>query len=490
MIRLFTTRLSQLDAIYADRPFFDGVRARLLAVFIVLLSFYVPTNIVQMLWFHPQYYSFRIVVNLGMLGVAWYAMWKLFQGRLQLAGSLIALGAILPAHATVLLTLTHLGTHPVSLGFKAFVQDVIFLPGALMFAPRRLALALVAYIVAGHVIFFSIALQHVPIAGSLEDVAAVMLREGLVAILFLFGIGVTVVHLIETAHKRSEEALRQTRAMNDNLERLVAERTVALEQLNGELTAMNDEKNAFMGMAAHDLRNPAVKIRMITEILDAQGDYSETRVRADLAVIADTSTRMLGLLTNLLDINAIEEGRVALRPTSLDAHAILREVHGDFRARAAAKGIDFVLVAPPIDAPATLRVWVDAAAIRQVLENLVSNALKFSSPGKGVWLSVQAAPPGRVHFAVRDEGPGLSDADRFKLFSKFTRLSAQPTGGESSNGLGLSIVKRLVEALAGTIAAESEPGHGATFRVDFPATATDSRSPFALAPVGVAALAG
>ena len=105
----------------------------------------------------------------------------------------------------------------------------------------------------------------------------------------------------------------------------------------------------------------------------------------------------------------------------------------------------------------------------QVLENLVSNAVKYSPPGKNIFVRLKRHAEA-VRVEVQDEGPGLSAEDQKKLFGKFARLSAKPTGGEHSTGLGLSIVKKMVEAMNGRVWCESELGRGATFIVEFPTT--------------------
>jgi signal transduction histidine kinase len=117
----------------------------------------------------------------------------------------------------------------------------------------------------------------------------------------------------------------------------------------------------------------------------------------------------------------------------------------------------------------------------QVLDNLISNALKYSPHGKNVFVRITKTEVQTVNdddesvrvfsyirFAVQDEGPGLSALDKEKLFQKFTRLSARPTGGEYTTGLGLSIVKKMVEAMHGRVWCESEFGKGATFIVELP----------------------
>jgi signal transduction histidine kinase len=114
-------------------------------------------------------------------------------------------------------------------------------------------------------------------------------------------------------------------------------------------------------------------------------------------------------------------------------------------------------------------VLVDPSLAVQVLENLISNAVKYSPPGKSIFVRLKKHAQG-VRVEVQDEGPGLSAEDQKKLFGKFARLSAKPTGGEHSTGLGLSIVKKMVEAMKGKVWCESELGRGATFIVEFPAT--------------------
>jgi signal transduction histidine kinase len=116
-------------------------------------------------------------------------------------------------------------------------------------------------------------------------------------------------------------------------------------------------------------------------------------------------------------------------------------------------------------------VLVDEQAFGQVMENLVSNAIKYSPPGKNIFISVYLFPATshtHLRIAVRDEGPGISESDQKKLFGKFARLTAQPTGGEDSTGLGLAIVKKMVEAMNGRVWCESEVGNGATFVLELP----------------------
>jgi two-component system sensor histidine kinase/response regulator len=116
-------------------------------------------------------------------------------------------------------------------------------------------------------------------------------------------------------------------------------------------------------------------------------------------------------------------------------------------------------------------VMADFSALDQVLENLLSNALKFSPPGKNIFVSVRAAG-GRVECRIRDEGPGFTEADKAKMFRRYGRLSARPTAGEPSTGLGLSIVRKLVQLMGGELTCESNAGQGAAFSFCLPCPTT------------------
>ncbi|MEP6671228.1 MAG: HAMP domain-containing sensor histidine kinase [Chthoniobacter sp.] len=223
---------------------------------------------------------------------------------------------------------------------------------------------------------------------------------------------------------------------------------------NEELAHLNNEKTEFLGMAAHDLRNPLTAIIGNADLLqmEMRGEAAESGRE-----ISKAGRRMLELITDLLDANAIEAGRYASQVEPHDLRALVVAGRQNHAAAAERKQSTLQLH----DGPAC---WaqVDRKAVLQIVDNLVSNALKYSPPGSVIALTVQALDE-EVEFAVRDQGPGISAEDQKKLFQKHTRLSARPTGGESSVGLGLSIVKRLAEAMGGSVTCESTMGAGATF---------------------------
>jgi two-component system sensor histidine kinase/response regulator len=244
----------------------------------------------------------------------------------------------------------------------------------------------------------------------------------------------------------------------------------ALLQLNQRLRDLNDEKNEFLGIAAHDLRSPLNQIIGAAQLVLADpalagGDSAEM-----VDIIRRAAEHMNQLVVNLLDANAIERGEMKLNPVACDLGALAADVVAAHHPRALAKQQSLLFTPPP--APILFR--ADRDSVIQVIDNLVSNAIKYSPRGKSVRVRV-AERNGCVRGEVCDEGPGLTAADQKRLFGKFARLSARPTGGESSTGLGLSIVKRMVEAQEGRVWCESEPGRGSTFIVEFPASAEAAR---------------
>jgi signal transduction histidine kinase len=175
---------------------------------------------------------------------------------------------------------------------------------------------------------------------------------------------------------------------------------------------------------------------------------------------------MLMLMTDLLDSEMLAEGRRKLTFTDVNAAAMIHEVLASLASVAERKKIRF----DTSGVGKVSAVLADAGALRQIIENLASNALKFSSPGRTIWL-VLTEWNQRVRLEVRDEGPGVQPDEVERIFSKYTRGSARPTAGEQSTGLGLSIVRQLVTAMNGRVWCESTSGKGATFIVVLP-TAT------------------
>jgi len=244
-----------------------------------------------------------------------------------------------------------------------------------------------------------------------------------------------------TAHARMQAALQR------------------LAETNQKLKVMNDEKNEFLGIAAHDLKNPLTSILVNGDLLRAVGDGPQVKYANKIVASAET---MRNLITDLLDVHAIEEGRFASKAEPCDLAALVHDCIEANLPNATHKQIELL---PGVIAP--VAVLTDRTAARQILDNLISNAVKYSPHGASVQIELRSDGQKAV-ILVRDKGPGLSEEDQQNLFKKFCRLSAKPTGGESSNGLGLAIAHRLANALGGTIRCESKLGEGSTFIFELP----------------------
>ncbi|HEY5227167.1 MAG TPA: hybrid sensor histidine kinase/response regulator [Opitutaceae bacterium] len=234
--------------------------------------------------------------------------------------------------------------------------------------------------------------------------------------------------------------------------------------LVSQLSKANADKDRFLGMCAHDLRNPLSSIRGLAELMneDAIGEMTVEQ-KEIIQTIHGASQSMLQLVNELLDVATIEGGHLKLdkAPTSI-AEIVERSVHLS-NIEAAKKNTKIEMVKangdPIVD--------VDRNKIRQVVDNIISNAVKYSPKGSIITVVIHA-DANVAGFAVRDSGPGIPDSERHMLFKDYSRLSAKPTGGEKSTGLGLAICRKIVEAHNGTIGVENIPGRGAEFIVSLP----------------------
>lgn len=237
-----------------------------------------------------------------------------------------------------------------------------------------------------------------------------------------------------------------------------------LQEQNEELNSLNMEKNEIMGIVAHDLKNPIGAVRGLAELIQMNLVDAEQQGEILHQIIA-TSERMLELVTNLLDVNRLESQGMQFQAVTFDIAPVVESTVWQYKQQAEAKNITLHFENIVFADGASNLVLADEQAIMQVLDNVISNAVKYSPLGKNVFVRVKSSTEA-VRVEVQDEGPGISEEDMTKLFGKFARLSARPTGGEHSTGLGLSIVKKMVEAMNGKVWCESELGKGATFIVE------------------------
>ena len=234
-----------------------------------------------------------------------------------------------------------------------------------------------------------------------------------------------------------------------------------IEYKNQELLELNKEKNHLIGIVAHDLRNPLTSALTIGGLLKTgeqlsqeQQEYTEHMVNA--------MERMNNMVNRILDIKAIESKSIELNLQKTNLAEVLQEVQENFHDALKNKQLEFQFNQQHPQPVA----MVDRNYLTQVFENLVSNAIKFSPPKRIISVDI-IQNNGAIITEIKDQGPGLTEEDMARLFQKYQKLSARPTGGEQSTGLGLSIVKKYVEAMDGRVWAESQPGKGATFKVEF-----------------------
>jgi len=240
--------------------------------------------------------------------------------------------------------------------------------------------------------------------------------------------------------------------------------TLEKSRLYEEVIRFNDLKNKFLGIAAHDLRSPIAVIKGYAELLTngLMGDLDYAQ-KKPIRTIAEHCDKMLALINDLLDVSAIESGHLAVEMREVDLGDYLAEVHRNNALLAKAKAMELVLEVPE----ALPKVSMDPNRIDQVINNLITNAVKFSKPQSRITL--RAVSRGQeVVISVMDQGQGIPPGEISKIFHYFGRTNVLPTAGEKSTGLGLAIAKRMVEAHGGKIGVESQPGKGSTFTFTLP----------------------
>jgi len=265
----------------------------------------------------------------------------------------------------------------------------------------------------------------------------------------------------------------QLHRANVGLEERVAERTHDLTTANRRLAAQwarlrqaNSFKSEILGTVAHDLKNPLGVILGRTEILKemiGRAGALDDGVQAQIAYIRDAANRLTGMVDDLVTDAMADALDITIRRERVDISVLVREVAEANRPLAARKEQTITVSAPPEHTA-----MCDVDRIREAIDNLISNAIKYSPIGGTIDIIV-TQEAGNIVVQVKDQGAGLSPEDISRLFGRFQRLSAKPTAGETSTGLGLSIVKRIVDLHGGRITVESA-GHakGATFNMQLP----------------------
>lgn len=256
--------------------------------------------------------------------------------------------------------------------------------------------------------------------------------------------------------------------MLDSKERVaasIANAQAELEQALMQLETIPTVSHSAVAFAAHALNNFLAVTGGTSELLGlALADHPDPHIQTWLNTIQN-ATRLMGQIVAALMKDALIAGEPRISLAKVDLAALLQTVCYYYQSHAERKQMRLLFFPPP---EMHCYVWTDHTALAAVMDNLLSNAIKYSPPGSSVWIRIDQSEEGYI-CSVRDEGPGISAADQERLFQRGVRLSAAPTGGESSHGYGLAVAKELVALLRGTIWCESEFGAGSTFRFQIPA---------------------
>lgn len=232
-----------------------------------------------------------------------------------------------------------------------------------------------------------------------------------------------------------------------------------IEQRNQQLNQLNEEKNDLIKVLAHDLRSPLSNIITSSVLLKEHSTLDENGSKM-IEFISQSSEKIQSMIEKILDVEAIESGERNMNMEAVDPEGIIKSVLKENGSRAQRKGITL-----RHEGVSGLKVLADTFYLQQVIENLVSNAIKFSESNTTITVGLYDRQDS-VRIMVKDEGPGFSSEDQGNIFKKFHKLTAKPTGGETTVGLGLSIVKSYTEMMGGTISFSTEQGVGTEFYVD------------------------
>ncbi len=412
-------------------------------------------------------------VNLGYAVLAWIVL-RVGHGR---AGRLDL--SLVLFHADLLVWLFNLyHVEPANLFFAYFL--LVRVADQVGFGFRR-ALYFNHVVVVVYLVYSAWITAHDPARAPWID------RLGLAATMYLLGLYLATSGIvIERLRQRMGAAVRSGRALVESLAaktRALEAQAVQLEQARIDAERANLAKSQFLAVIGHEIRTPMNAILGTTELLLGHGLAPEQRRLATIAYRSGTA--LLGLIDDLLDLSRIDARKLALRTASVDLRLL------------AAEAVDLLAIAArdkPVvlrwhaDARVPERVVADPVRLRQVLVNLLHNAVKFTDRGNVTLDIIVVERIGnsvRLRVAVHDSGIGIAPDQLDAVFDAFTQVDSSSTRRHGGSGLGLAIVRQLVELLGGTVGVDSRPGEGSTFRVDLALPVADHATPAAAEPAPV-----
>ncbi|MCV9387749.1 sensor histidine kinase [Reichenbachiella ulvae] len=266
---------------------------------------------------------------------------------------------------------------------------------------------------------------------------------------------------LQTKSEELQKAYEEIKIKNMAIEEAFAHLSTSYEKM----ADLNREKDGMMSVVAHDLRTPLNNIEGLIQLVSMDDNLNEEQ-KEYIAKIRTVVGRGNEMIRDLLDINKAKSMDPQLKIQSFTMVDFITNWKSNFTKPLAAKNQSLKISGKYKE----LNMKTDQGLLSRIMDNLMSNAMKFSDAGKNVYLDITPVEE-KVRITLRDEGPGISSADQKKMFKPFTRLSARPTAGEHSNGLGLSIIKSLTEQLGGRIIVKSKLGSGTAFEILIPQTA-------------------
>jgi signal transduction histidine kinase len=289
------------------------------------------------------------------------------------------------------------------------------------------------------------------------------LRKNLIILITVILVFLVIIYLQYQKRSKANKILQHQKEDIEKQRISIERQNIKLETQNEKLIQLNEEKNHLIKILAHDLRSPINIVHGMAKVYLIENPNLSDEQKGPILNIIECAKRLNKMIGKILDVDAIENDRINVTLEKINVCELIKKVAENFKPVAETKSIHLQLNVEK----ETHFITADVLYFTEIIENLISNAIKFSENGKQVDLTI-SEHDSSIRMCVKDEGPGLTTEDKEKLFQKYQQLSAKPTAGEPSTGLGLSIVKKYVELMNGKVWCESEVGMGAKFCIEFP----------------------